>query len=411
MRRSAEPGSTAGISFEEFKARTYREPSTGLYVLDWDIVVCGDDALHEVWERRSKARSRSTDQRSGHHLERDAAKQLTYCMSNTFGANKPTVVDALAQATEHGWEKIADVNFIYVPGEDANCNAENANVMFDVNPVNANGQYLARSFFPNSPRAERNVLIDNTAFQPGGTGTVSLNNIIGHELGHTIGFRHEHIRPEANATQCAEDNQFRGLTTYDSASVMHYPQCNGTSTDLSFTQRDKEGVVLLYGAPLNNPSPMTQVTAPSEGATVGQTFDVQASIIDSDLVKAELSIDGALTSTLNTAPFTFHVANLAVGAHTLDIKATDGAGQSTTRPFTSRSPRAAVATAAARERAAAAAAMASTATSTAAATRRARARASPSSSSAWWAWFAAVGSKPCRIGPGWRLEWPASGIR
>ena len=122
-----------------------------------------------------------------------------------------------------------------MPAQDATCNAQNTNVVFDVNPVNANGQYLARSFFPNSPRAERNVLIDNTAFQPGGTGSVPLANILGHELGHTLGFRHEHIRPEANATQCVEDNQFRGLTTYDSASVMHYPQCNGTSTTLAFT--------------------------------------------------------------------------------------------------------------------------------------------------------------------------------
>ena len=36
--------------------------------------------------------------------------------------------------------------------------------MFDVNPVNVNGQYLARSFFPSTSRSTRNVLIDNSAF-------------------------------------------------------------------------------------------------------------------------------------------------------------------------------------------------------------------------------------------------------
>jgi MYXO-CTERM domain-containing protein len=324
--------STGGISFEEFKARMYREPSTGLYVIDWDTVVSGDDALREVWEATQQG-ALAVYSINGQDIVWSATqkKQLTYCISNTFGANKQAVITAMAAASDTGWEKMADVNFTYVPGQDGNCNAQNTNVMFDVNPVNANGEYLARSFFPNSPRTERNVLIDNTAFQPGGTGGISLGNILAHELGHTLGFRHEHIRPEANATQCAEDNQFRGLTTYDSASVMHYPQCNGTSTTLAFTQKDKDGVVLLYGAPLNNPSPMAQLTAPADGATVGTSFDVEAQIVDTDLVKAELSIDGTLTSTLNTAPFTFHVTNLAVGQHSLQIKATDGAGQATTQ--------------------------------------------------------------------------------
>ena len=28
---------------------------------------------------------------------------------------------------------------------------------------------------------------------------------------------------------------------------MHYPQCNGSSDDLSMTQRDRDGVKALYG--------------------------------------------------------------------------------------------------------------------------------------------------------------------
>lgn len=68
----------------------------------------------------------------------------------------------------------------------------------------------------------------------------------GHELGHTLGFRHEHTRPEAGT--CFEDNNWRPLTPYDSASIMHYPQCNGTSDDLSFTASDAAGVRALYGS-------------------------------------------------------------------------------------------------------------------------------------------------------------------
>ena len=323
-------GSTAGLSFEEFRAKVYREPGTQLYVLDWDTPVSGDAELYEVWQATRQG-TLAVYSENGVDIKWDATqkKNLTYCVSNAFGANKQLVIDAMKTASDAGWEKFADVNFVYVPAQDANCTNANAAVLFDVNPVNANGQYLMRAFFPNSPRNERNVLIDNTAFQNGGTGGVPFANIVGHELGHTLGFRHEHIRPEANATQCIEDNQFRGLTTYDSASVMHYPQCNGTSTNLSFTTRDQQGVVMLYGAPAQNMSPTAQVTQPQNGATVPPSFTVEAQIVDTDLAKAELNIDGQLKGTLMAAPFTFQVMNLALGAHTLEIVATDSANQVT----------------------------------------------------------------------------------
>jgi MYXO-CTERM domain-containing protein len=325
-------GSTAGMSFEEFKAKTYREPGSGLYILDWDRPVSGDEDLYKIWEATQQgALAVMTEAGADVKWSATQRKNLTYCVSNAFGANKQTVVNAMQTASAGGWEKFADVKFVYVAAQDANCTSANANVVFDVNPVNANGQYLMRAFFPNSPRVERNVLIDNSAFQPGGTGNVPFANIVAHELGHTLGFRHEHIRPEANAGQCLEDNAFRGLTTYDSASVMHYPQCNGTSTNLAFTTRDQQGVAMLYGAPLVNMPPMAQVTFPQNGATVPPSFKVEASVVDTDLVKAELYIDSALSSTITASPFSFQVSNLSLGAHVLEIKATDAAGQVVTQ--------------------------------------------------------------------------------
>jgi hypothetical protein len=118
-------------------------------------------------------------------------------------------------------------------------------VLFDVNPVNAGGQYIARAFFPSQSRYTRNVLIDNSAFTSGGD--PSLTGVLRHELGHTLGFRHEHTRPEAGT--CFEDNSWRTLTTYDQASVMHYPQCNGISSwALELSAKDAQGAALLYGA-------------------------------------------------------------------------------------------------------------------------------------------------------------------
>ena len=318
-------------TFEAWKAQQYQEAS-GLYVLDGDVAIRGDERLFEIWSGAQPGQL-AVYTANGQDVKWSATqrKQLTYCISNNFGATrKQAVLTALQGAAEGGWEMMADVDFIYVPAQDANCTANNTAVLFDVNPVNANGEYLARAFFPDSPRADRNILIDATAFDP--QLTWPLRNILAHEMGHTLGLRHEHTRPESGATQCYEDNQYRGLTPYDAASVMHYPQCNGTSADLSFTALDRQGIAALYAAPAPpNPFPMAQFNAPAPGATVPPTFTVRTQIVDTDLAQVELWIDGALSGSLTSAPFDFVVRDHAAGLVDLEIRAIDNAGQTTTQ--------------------------------------------------------------------------------
>jgi hypothetical protein len=241
--------STAGITFEEFAAETPREPGTGAYIVNWDLVLYGDDELRAFFDQAQPGalaiyNSGGTDVR----WSATQRKQLTYCVSNTFGAHKQAVIDALRQAHDAGWETFIDVDFTYVPAEDATCTAANANVLFDVNPISG-AKYTARAFFPNEARVHRNVLVDDTAFAA--NLPIPLTGVLAHELGHILGFRHEHIRPEAtnDSEDCVEDDQFRGVTSYDAASVMHYPQCHGTSMTLAFTARDREGAVAIYGPP------------------------------------------------------------------------------------------------------------------------------------------------------------------
>ncbi len=238
-----EVGSTAK-SFEEFKAGVYREPETGVYIVDGDTALESEKQLVEFFVRHQQGGALTVNQVNGadDHWNDAQKVNLTYCVSTAFGTNYNTVVQAMADASA-AWQSVANVRFVYASNHDVNCSAGNDNVVFDVSPTS--GQpYLARAFFPSYARANRNVLIDASSF--GDISPYTLTGILRHELGHTLGFRHEHTRPEAGA--CFEDDGWRPLTTYDSASVMHYPQCNGSNRgDLVLTKKDQCGAALLYG--------------------------------------------------------------------------------------------------------------------------------------------------------------------
>ncbi len=246
----AQPEQQPKMSWEEFQANVYVEPETGFFIYDNDQLAETEAELREVYEQYAGGGSTQ----SSHHglavyyaggadvkWTASQAQNLTYCVSTGFGSNYSKVVSSMNTAAG-AWESAGRINFIHVSSQDSNCNARNGNVVFDVSPVNVNGQYLARAFFPNSSRRSRNVLIDQSAFSPTAPG---LDGILRHELGHTLGFRHEHTR--VTTTGCYEDNQWRGLTPYDSSSVMHYPQCKGTNSwSLTLTTMDKQGAGILY---------------------------------------------------------------------------------------------------------------------------------------------------------------------
>lgn len=245
----------ANKSFEEFERSVYKEPFPGgKYIVNGDIAIADRKQLEEFFETRIKRDPPETrpGQLVVHRVGgQDAVwnnsqkKQLTYCVSTAFGARHQRVVTDM-QAAGGAWKQAMDVDFIYVASQDASCTASNANVLFDVRPANVNGQYLARAFFPNEPRSARNVLIDESSFQLDPSGKLTLVGILRHELGHTLGWRHEHTRPESGT--CFEDSSWRPLTQYDRFSVMHYPQCNGGGDwSLTLTHQDKNGGACAYG--------------------------------------------------------------------------------------------------------------------------------------------------------------------
>jgi serine protease len=246
----------ADKAFEEFERSAYREPFPGgKYIVSGDIAISDRQRLREFFETRIKGQSSETvpgalivHRVGGRDAIWDSTlkKHLTYCVSSAFGDRQPQVIKDM-EAASGAWEEVADVDFIHIAAADADCTPDNANVVFDIRPVNVDGQYLARAFFPNEERAERNLLIDESSFHLNPDGALQLVGILRHELGHTLGWRHEHTRPESGT--CFEDNNWRPLTDYDRFSVMHYPQCNGGADwSLKLTHMDKNGAACVYGA-------------------------------------------------------------------------------------------------------------------------------------------------------------------
>lgn len=245
------------LTFEEFRDQTLYVEETGKYYVNGDTPIRNEKLLREFWAQHVAQPSAPADPvlpelavmnigGIDQIWSNSMKRALTYCVSTAFGGRHALVV-ADMQAAAAAWEAVADLDFHYIQGEDGNCHNGNTNVVFDVRPVNAGGRFLAAAFFPNDPRAKRSVVIDPSSFALDPNGALTLRGILRHELGHAIGGRHEHTRPEAGA--CFEDTNWRGVTNYDAFSVMHYPQCNGRGDwTLRLTAADKSGIACIYGA-------------------------------------------------------------------------------------------------------------------------------------------------------------------
>jgi hypothetical protein len=176
---------------------------------------------------------------------------LTYCvLRNTFPSESQyrLVVDNMIRATED-WERTCGVRFDYIASADDDSGIRPDGVLFPVRYIDARGRFIASAFFPNDPVNRRRVFIDPSYF----TTTFNKVGVLRHELGHVLGFRHEHIRSGAPPDCPDEDTTgIFDVTKYDPHSVMHY-FCGGVgSQELTISDLDREGSQKVYGPPLSD---------------------------------------------------------------------------------------------------------------------------------------------------------------
>ena len=191
-------------------------------------------------------------ERNGRSVRWDAGTILTYCvLKRTFEQedNYRLVVDAMQEATRD-WEATCGVTFAHVTGLDDSEDLKPEGVLFPVREISVNATMLASAFFPTDAVFRRRVLVNRVNFY---TMAFHRVGVLRHELGHVLGFRHEHIRSGAPAA-CPGESETNAipLTAYDPHSVMHYYcGCQG-SRDLAITESDRIGAQKVYGPPFDS---------------------------------------------------------------------------------------------------------------------------------------------------------------
>lgn len=274
-------------SYADWLQQTTRTMPDGTWVFEGDIAISDEDILRGFYRERflradlePSLRFRSTLACSN---GRDVAwsfeqkLNITYCIGEfTTPGLREKVISDLASAAR-AWEQAADINFIQVdiPVEDCNCIINGVENLgedeFNCPSFTNRARYRVREM----KDAEMNTGLAALASYPGSLPSqvlvhpsadqllnpLNLRRLLTHELGHTLGFRHEHARFiqamfQEGLFACDESSSWRTVTDPDSKSIMGYGACAGTeglifSSDV-ISALDRQGASYIYDISRNS---------------------------------------------------------------------------------------------------------------------------------------------------------------
>lgn len=223
------------------------ESSIGRYLNSWK---------HKNSDSSLKSKINGEFDNIGNIIKWDSGYTLSYSIQKSSFDNEQEymqVVQNMINATKD-WENTCNINFKYEKANDENLNSDNllTLVTFAVVKTKIKSDVIASAFFPNDAVYKRFLLIFPDYFST----LYNKTGVLRHEIGHIMGFRHEHIRTEA-PLKCADLYGFEPkynilkLTDYDPNSVMHYLCGNlAGNLELAITEKDKVGAQKLYGPPI-----------------------------------------------------------------------------------------------------------------------------------------------------------------
>jgi hypothetical protein len=257
------PHKTAAELFDELKQSLKQTTINGLtfFIVEGDLLLDEDLLLVYAVQRahalagNDGATAADADRLvaivddSGRMVRWAKGLVLTYTIHRaTFTSEQYLTVVQNMRIAAAEWEAVCGVNFSHFIDQDEGGDKLSEDTLFRVQGIDVDGKFIAAAFFPNSPSIYRHIYIDPSYFSP----ALQYNpiGVLRHELGHVLGFRHEHIRSEAPPI-CPDESLDRtiNLSDYDPRSVMHY-FCGGVgSRELAITEIDRRGARNLYGPP------------------------------------------------------------------------------------------------------------------------------------------------------------------